>query len=277
MATTLSQPPVRPVKRRRQQLWGIAYALPAVAFLCCFIAYPLARVFYYSLTEWNGLGAPKWIGLDNFQRMVHDGLFHTALKNSLLFTISVPIEVAGALVLAYLIHQAIPGWKIFRSTLFLPAVYSTVVVGIIVNDVMRNDGAFNSMLSSIGLGFLTQPWLANTNTALATIIATVVWANIGYSVLIYLAGMSALDPQLEEAARLDGARFWRILWAVYVPNLRRVMELVLVINTITAFAYMLTYVYVITNGGPGYSTYSTEYYIYNVGFSGQELRVRSGT
>jgi ABC-type glycerol-3-phosphate transport system permease component len=83
--------------------------------------------------------------------------------------------------------------------------------------------------------------------------------------------MSALDTQLEEAARLDGARFWRILWAVYVPNLRRVMELVLVINTITAFAYMLTYVYVITNGGPGYSTYSIEFYIYNVGFTGQEL------
>jgi multiple sugar transport system permease protein len=273
-ADGIDQPPGPSGKKRRRrwnQIWGSAYALPAVALLGIFVAYPLGKVFYYAFTKWNGLGVPEWIGWQNFETILHDPILHGALKNNLIFAISVPIQVFGALVLAYLIHERIPGWRFFRSTFFLPAVYSTVVVGIIVNDVMRDDGAFNSLLRNMGLGFLAQPWLQNTTTALATIIGVVVWANIGYSVLIYLAGMSALDPQLAEAARLDGARFWRVLWGVYVPNLRRVMELVLVINTITAFAYMLTYIYVITNGGPGYSTYSTEFYIYTVGFSGQRL------
>jgi multiple sugar transport system permease protein len=256
---------------RQRRLWGIAYAIPAVVLLGVFIAYPLARVVYYSFTSWDGLGPPKWVGLENFRSMLHDPLLRTALKNNAIFAISVPVQVFGALVLAYLIHQRVPGWRLFRSTFFLPAIYSTVVIGVIINNVMKADGAFNTLLRSLGLGFATTAWLANTSTALATIIVTLVWASIGYSVLIYLAGMSAIDPQLEEAAGLDGARFWRVLWSVYVPNLRRVMELVLVINTITAFAYMLTYIYVITAGGPGQSTYSTEYYIYNVGFSGQNF------
>jgi raffinose/stachyose/melibiose transport system permease protein len=226
---------------------------------------------YYSFTSWNGLGAPQWVGFANFRAMWHDQLLHTALKNNAIFVLSVPILLFGALVLAYLIHAQIPGWRVFRSAFFLPAIYSTVVVGVIINNVMRADGAFNTFLRHFGLGFATTAWLANTSTALGMIMAALVWASIGYSVLIYLAGMSAIDPQLEEAARLDGAGFWRVLWSVYVPNLRRVMELVLVINTITAFAYMLTYIYVITAGGPGQSTYSTEYYIYNVGFSGQNF------
>jgi ABC-type sugar transport system permease subunit len=203
--------------------------------------------------------------------MLHDPLLRTALENNLIFALSVPLQVFGALILAYLIHQRIPGWRVFRSTFFLPAIYSTVVIGVIVNNVMKADGAFNTLLRSIGLGFATTAWIANTRSALGVILVTLVWANIGYSILIYLGGMSVIDPQLEEAARLDGARFWRVLWTVYIPNLRRVMELVLVINTITAFAYMLTYIYVITAGGPGQSTYSTEYYIYNVGFSGQNF------
>lgn len=258
-------------KKRHAQLWGMAYALPAVLLLGAFIAYPLGRVFYFAFTEWNGLGTPSWIGTANFDRMLHDPILHDALKNNLVFAISVPIQVFGALVLAYLIHERIPGWRFFRSTFFLPAAYSTVVVGVIVNDVMREDGAVNWLLRHVGLGFAAEPWLENTGTALGTIVLVVVWANIGYSVLIYLGGMATLDPQLAEAARLDGAKFWRILWSVYAPNLRRVMELVLVINTITAFAYMLTYVYVITKGGPGFSTYSTEFYIYNAAFTSQDL------
>jgi multiple sugar transport system permease protein len=90
-------------------------------------------------------------------------------------------------------------------------------------------------------------------------------------VLLYLAGMSAIDPSLEEAARIDGASWFRVLRFIIVPNLRRVMEIVLVINTITAFAFMFTYIYTITNGGPGYDTYVAEYYIWNQAFTNQNM------
>src|SRR6476619_4987377 len=99
----------------------------------------------------------------------------------------------------------------------------------------------------------------------------VVWTNFGYNVLLYLAGMSAIDPTLEEAARIDGARWTRVLRHVVVPSLRRVMEIVLVVNTITAFAFMFTYIYTITNGGPGYDTYVSEFYIYNQAFTNQNM------
>ena len=95
---------------------------------------------------------------------------------------------------------------------------------------------------------------------------------IDYAVLLlYLAGMSAIDPSIEEAARIDGAGWFRVLRFIIVPNLRRVMEIVLVINTITAFAFMFTYIYTITNGGPGYDTYVAEYYIWNQAFTNQNM------
>jgi ABC-type sugar transport system permease subunit len=256
---------------RRRDAWGYAYALPAVGIIVAFIGYPLGSVVYHSFTEWDGFSPPRWVGTRNFEALWHDPIFLTAIKNNAIFAISVPIIVVLALVLAYLIHERIPGWQFFRSTFFLPAIYSTVVVGIIASVILLPEGPVNQLLGGIGLSGLEQNWLSNTNTALGSIIVVVCWANFGYSVLIYLAGMSTLDPQLSESARLDGAGFWDILWEVYVPNIRRVVELVFVINTITAFAYMLPYIFTITGGGPGYGTYATEYYIYDSGFSAQHL------
>lgn len=262
---------VRSRSRRRERFYGPLFALPAVAFVTAFIGYPLGSLLYHAFTRWNGLSHPTWIGTRNFTYLLHDSLFWSSLKNNAIFAISVPIQVFGALFLAYLIHERIFGWRLFRSTFFLPAILSTVVVGILARLVFQTAGPLNEGLRVIGAGALRQDWLANTNTALSVIIFAVIWATFGYSVLIYLAGMSTLDPQLAEAARIDGAGPWRILIRVYVPNLKRVMELVLVINTIIAFANMFTYVYVITSGGPGFSTYSTEFFIYTTAFTFQQL------
>jgi ABC-type sugar transport system permease subunit len=98
-----------------------------------------------------------------------------------------------------------------------------------------------------------------------------IWANFGYNTVMYLAGISGIDPQLPEAARMDGANAWQVLRHVYVPGLRRVMEIVLVTSTITAFAWMFAYIFTITNGGPGFSTYVTEFYIYNNAFGFQRM------
>src|SRR5579871_3140925 len=254
-----------------ERLWGPLYALPAIVLVVMFIGYPLGSIAYHALTRWDGLNPPVWVGLHNFSVLFSDSVFWHSLGNNALFAISVPVEVFGALVIAYLIHERVPGWRFFRSTFFLPAVFSTVVIGILAAIVLAPDGPLNAVLGAVGLGTLRQNWLASAAGSIPMIIIIVVWANFGYSVLIYLAGMSSLDPQLAEAARIDGAGSWRILWGVYAPNLRRVMELVLVINTITAFAYMLTYVYVITNGGPGFSTFSAEFFIYDTAFTFQQL------
>ena len=207
------------------------------------------------------------MGLHNFRILLDDPIFRIALRNNLLFAISVPIQVVVPLLLAYLLHERIPGWRFFRATFFLPAVFATVVVGVVAQFVLQLDGPLNELLGTIGLDSLERNWLASATTSIPAILLVVVWANFGYSVLIYLAGMASLDPELGEAARIDGAGPWKTLLYVYVPNLRRVMELVLVVNTVTAFAYMFTYVFVITNGAPGFDTYVTEFYVYNQAFT----------
>ena len=164
-----------------------------------------------------------------------------------------------------------PGWGFFRATVFLPAVYATVVIGILTATVLQLNGPLNQALGAIGLGSLEQEWLGSSRTSIPVILLVVVWTNFGYNVLLYLAGMSAIDPSLEEAARIDGAGWFRVLRHVIVPNLRRVVEIVLVVNTITAFAFMFTYIFTITNGGPGYDTYVSEFYIYNQAFTNQNM------
>jgi ABC-type sugar transport system permease subunit len=193
------------------------------------------------------------------------------LRNNAIFALSVPVQMVVPLLVAYVIHRRIPGWRFFRATVFLPAVYATVVIGILTATVLQLDGPLNSALGAVGLGSLRHEWLGNASTSIPIILLIVIWTNFGYNVLLYLAGMSAIDPTLEEAARIDGARGLRVLRHVVVPNLRRVMEIVLVVNTITAFAFMFTYIYTITNGGPGYDTYVSEFYIYNQAFTNQNM------
>ncbi len=175
------------------------------------------------------------------------------------------------LIVAFAIHRRVPGWRFFRATIFLPAVYATVVIGILTATVLQLDGPLNQVLGGVGLDGLQREWLGSASTSIPLILIVVVWTNFGYNVLLYLAGMSAIDPSLEEAARIDGAGWMRILVSVIAPNLRRVLEIVLVVNTIAAFAFMFTYVYTITNGGPGTDTYVSEFYIYQQAFTNQNM------
>ena len=247
---------------RIEWLWGVIFALPAVVLIALFVAYPIGTVVYYGFTRWNGLSPAEWVGIHNYRVLMDDKVFRQALKNNFLFALSVPIQMTLPLLLAYLIHVRITGWSFFRATFFIPATIATVVVGIVAYSTFQVSGALNSLLGAVGLDSLQHDWLSSSHTSIPLILFVVVWANFGYNVLIYLAGMSALDPALEEAARMDGANPWRILISVVAPNLRRVMELVLVTSTVTAFAYMFTYIYVITNGGPGFDTNVAEFQIY---------------
>lgn len=252
-------------------LWGLLYSAPAVLLVGVFVAYPFGSILYHSFTRWDGISAPQWVGLNNFRILWGDPIFRNALKNNAIFALSVPIQLVAPLIVAYAIHRRVPGWSFFRAMIFLPAVYAAVVVGILTSTVLQLDGPLNQGLAAVGLGSLRHEWLGNASTSIPLILLVVVWTNFGYNVLLYLAGMSGIDPSMEEAARIDGAGWLRILFSVIVPNLRRVVEIVLVVNTITAFAFMFTYIYTITNGGPGTDTYVSEFYIYQQAFTDQNM------
>jgi len=252
-------------------VWGLLYAAPAVALVSVFVAYPFASVLYHAFTRWDGIAPSEWVGVHNFQLLWSDPIFRTSLRNNLIFALSVPILVVVPLIVAFAIHRRVPGWRVFRATIFLPAVYATVVIGILTATVLQLEGPLNQILGGVGLDGLEREWLGSASTSIPLILIVVVWTNFGYNVLLYLAGMAALDPSLEEAARIDGAGWLRILVSVIAPNLRRVLEIVLVVNTIAAFAFMFTYVYTITNGGPGTDTYVSEFYIYQQAFTNQNM------
>jgi ABC-type sugar transport system permease subunit len=273
--TAVASSPGAPAPRSRlnrgDSRWGLVYALPAILVLVVFIGYPFLSIVGHAFTRWNGYSEPEWIGLRNFEFLLRDPNFWNAIRNNVFFALSVPVQLALPLVLAFLIHTKIPGWRIFRWTFFLPAVYSTVVVGVLARLVLQADGPLNQALAAIGLGGLQQEWLGSAGTAMPAILVVLIWANFGYNTVLYLAGISGIDPQLPEAARIDGANSWQVLRHVYVPGLRRVMEIVLVTSTITAFAWMFAYIFTITNGGPGFSTYVVEFFIYNNAFGFQRM------
>lgn len=271
--TSVAEPTVarRRSIRRADSRWGLVYALPAILVLVVFIGYPFISIVWHAFTRWNGYSDPDFIGLRNFQFLVTDPNFWNALRNNVFFALSVPIQLTLPLGLAFLIHDRIPGWRLYRWTYFLPAVYSTVVVGVLARLILQVDGPLNEALGALGLENLQREWLGSSTTALPAILIVLVWANFGYSTVMYLAGMSGIDPQLPEAARIDGANSWQVLRNVYVPGLRRVMEIVLVTSTITAFAWMFAYIFTITNGGPGFSTYVIEFLIYNNAFGAQRM------
>jgi ABC-type sugar transport system permease subunit len=250
-----------------RSLWGYAYAAPIVALVGVFVVYPVGSIVYHSFTRWDGIAPAKWIGVANYSRLIHDSTFHTAIQNNLLFALAVPLWVIVPLVVAVLIYERIPGWRFFRATVFIPAVLSTVVVGILWSAMLGFDGPLNTFLRSVGLGGLAHEWLADAKYSIPAIMVVVLWAGFGYNTLIFLAGLAAIDTELFDAARVDGAGWWQTLWNVTIPSLRRTIELVTVLNVIGAFAYMFTYVYVITGGGPGFDTYVTEYYVYQQAFN----------
>src|SRR6202451_3412696 len=157
--TGLSAPRQR--SRRLDRLWSILYAAPALAFVIAFLAYPLVRVFGYALTSWNGVGPPTGVGAKNFSALLHDPIFLAALRNNVIYAISVPVEVIGALLIAHLLYERVPGWKVFRSAFFLPAVYSTVVIGIIAGVVLQANGPIDNSLRSAGLPVLARNWLGS--------------------------------------------------------------------------------------------------------------------
>ena len=179
--------------------------------VAAFVVYPFASIAADSLTRWDGISPAQYVGLHNYRVLWGDPVFRLALRNNLLFALSVPIQVVVPLLVAYAIHLRIPGWRLFRATVFLPAVYATVVIGILSSTMLQLDGPVNSALGAVGLQSLEREWLGSSSSSIPLILLIVVWTNFGYNVLLYVAGMSALDPSLEEAARIDGAGLLGVL------------------------------------------------------------------
>jgi ABC-type sugar transport system permease subunit len=252
--------------KRRRQLAGFLFALPAIALVIGFIGVPIGQAVYYSFTEWNGLTS-QWIGPSTWTQAFHNSNLWTALENNALLLLAVPFALGLPLGIAVLLHQRVAGWKIFRSIYFLPTAISWVVLGLVAERFFAYQGTLNSIIHFFGFSHVNTNMLGYESTALSALGITFIFTMIGTNTMLFLTGLATLDPSLEEAARIDGAGRWRIFKSITLPHLSRFIQLAFVMTVIALFSALFSLIFVMTGGGPGYATTTMEFLIYQTGFN----------
>jgi ABC-type sugar transport system permease subunit len=240
------------------------YVAPALALLGLVFAYPVVRVVEFSTRLIRGATGP-YVGTLNYRLVWEDSTFHDALRHSLLLLLAVPVMLVLSIFFAVLLFEQARGWRIYRSVLFLPYILAVPIVGIVASYIFALNGALNSLLRASGLEGLALDWLGSEHLSLLTVAIVIVWREIGFGIILFLARLLSMDGEQLEAARIDGAGWWARLWYVIIPELRGTIEFYVVVASITMLAWVFAYVYTITSGGPGTSSTVLELYIYNQG------------
>jgi len=249
-------------ERRAAHVYAFLFLAPAVLLLLTLRVFPAVDAIRHAFTEWSGVGEARYVGFANFAKLVEDPVFWGAVRNNVLLVLCVPLWLLVSLVLALLIHQEVPGWRFFRATFFLPSVLSPVIVGTLFSAILRRDGPVNKGIDALGMGALSHDWLGEPGTALPTLVLVILWGIFGLGVIVFLAGLAAVPLEVFEAARIDGATGWRYLRHIVVPSLRHVIEFWAVNLVVWSFTSLFAFIYVMTGGGPGYSTMLVEYQLY---------------
>jgi ABC-type sugar transport system permease subunit len=260
--------PARPRGRfqRHRQRAGIAFALPLLVLWGLLLILPICQTLYFSLTQWDGLTA-TWNGIGNYLSLLHSPDFGSVLINNLLLLIAVPFAVFIPFVIAIVIAMEPPGWRLVRALIFLPATLSWVVTGIVWLRVYSSDGMINQALDFLGLSRFHIDPLGSVHTAIIPIALTFIWSQIGQNTLIFLIGMSTIDASIFEAATIDGAGILAVVRRIILPLMTRFMVFTAIITLIAAFTALFSLIFVMTGGGPGFSTTTMEFYIYRLAFN----------
>ncbi|MCW6005683.1 sugar ABC transporter permease [Micromonospora sp. CPCC 205371] len=250
---------------------------PSGVLLILFFFVPVALGFALAFTDAR-LISPKpleFIGLDNFQRLLHDPVFWKSLRNTLFFAaVIVPVQSGFALLLALLVNVKMRGTNIFRTLYFIPVVTSIVVVSILWRFMYQQDGLVNSMLHWTTGNVVRIDWLNDTSTALPAIMLMSVWQAVGFHMVIWLSGLQTIPGELYEAADLDGAGTWQKFRYITWPGLRNTRTFILVTITIAALS-LFTQVHVMTAGGPLDATSTMVYQAVRVGYQQQQTAYAS--
>lgn len=242
-------------RRRLARSRGWLFVLPAFATYAAFVLWPLIVSVWYSLHDWNGIGESRWVALRNYRRILGDEAQLAPIINSLkliaFFTI-VPV-VVGLLSAALLQGLRSRFVGAFRTTLFLPQVIPLVATGIVWGWIYSSSGILNQGLESVGLGAWARPWLGDFDLALPAVGAVGAWVLTGFCTLLLTSGISKIDSQLYDAARVDGAGRIREFLAVTLPGVRREVGVCVIVTMIAALA-SFDIVFITTRGGPGRET-----------------------
>ncbi len=266
------------VHRLQRHLVGYAFVGPALLALAGFIIYPAFYSLWLSFHEWNGyqLEWGPFVGLRNYGTLLGDEVFWKAATNSVIFVVvRTPLEVGLAFGLALLLNRKLPGRSLLRTLFFVPVVMSQIVVTILFQRILEaNTGLLNTFLRQAGLGALARPWLGDPGTALGAVIAVSVWKNVGFSLVILLAGLQGLPQEVLEAARVDGASGWQLVLKVTAPLMRPILAITALLSIIGGLK-VFDLVFIMTRGGPTYSTEVLATLLYRQAFELNDMGVAS--
>ncbi|MDQ8155609.1 MAG: sugar ABC transporter permease [Gemmatimonadota bacterium] len=247
--------------RVRETVGAWAFIAPSLAHLVVFTIAPVGFLLWISVHDWDLLASDRpFVGLAHFRELGADSLFWRALRNGLVYALYVPATMVAALGTALVLDQPLRGIKILRVVVFLPYVASTVAIALVWQWLLHRDfGLLNAALVAMHLPRID--WLGNPATALPALMLVSAWGQLGYMMVVYLAGLQAIPASLLEAARLDGANAWQRFRLVVWPMLRPVSTYLLLTGIIWSF-HGFTLVYVMTEGGPAHATDVLVYRIY---------------
>jgi len=267
-AAHLARPFRWPVWRAR--LAPYAFIAPNVVLFSLFSFAPLLYAIYISFHDWSLIGDPEWLGGANYRRLVADPLFWQSLANTGAYALgTVPTSMALGLALALGLNRRMPGRTLLRSLYFLPVVISAVATGTIAawlfND---NYGVINAALVRLGVGRVA--WLSSPGWALPSLVIATLWVRVGFNMVVYLAALQSIPAVYYEAARIDGASAISQFRHVTLPLLGPATFLLLVLDVINSFQ-VFDLIYVMTGGGPGFSTTMAVQYIFNAAFVTSEM------
>jgi len=255
---------------RSENRTGLALASPYALFLLVFSLYPIVFALVLVFLDWDLVTSPAFAGADNLVTLVHDARFWQSIWNVLLFLcIHVPLQIAVALALAVALDRPLVARSFWRAAFFLPVVISGAVVTILWSSLYATDvGLINRMLGQVGIGPI--PWLTDPAVAMPAIAVMVTWKNVGFYVVIYLAGLQYVPKSCYEAIDLEGATAWQRFRHVTLPLLRPQTALVVTLSTINGFQLFIE-PYIMTGGGPLRRTLTPVLYMYKNAFAYQKM------
>ncbi|SNR27544.1 carbohydrate ABC transporter permease [Puniceibacterium sediminis] len=267
-------PDTRPRRRNAQAIAPWLFLAPGLLFFLFYVIFPVFQSFNLSLYKWDGLGTPEFVGLKNYRDLGSDRAFEVSLWNNVKWLVLYLLAIPGGLFIALFLNQTVRGIRLYKSLFFFPFVISQVVVGLVFSWFYDPTfGLLNVMLGWVGLG----PINVLGDPALVTygIIVAGLWPQTAYCMILYLTGLNAVDPEQVEAARLDGAKGWRMLWYVILPQLRPATFIAFVVTIIGALR-SFDLISIMTNGGPFGSSRVLSFYMFEKALSEYGFRMGYG-
>ncbi|MDC0737663.1 sugar ABC transporter permease [Cognatishimia sp. SS12] len=250
------------------------FLIPGVAFFLLYVIYPIFSSVSVSFYDWDGLGEATWVGLGNYEELYWDDAFYVSLRNNLIWLVLYLLAIPAGLLIALFLNQKVTGIRLYKALFFFPFVISQVVVGLVFT--WFYDPSFGLLNQFLGLfGIDPVNVLGDERYVTYGIIAAGLWPQTAYCMILYLTGLNAVDPEQIEAARLDGAKGWRMLWHIIVPQLKPATFIAFVVTIIGALR-SFDLISIMTNGGPFGESRVLSFYMFEVALSEYGFRMGYG-